>query len=73
MLINKFNNNMGMENGYLLLTKFFRECEENSEKDSRQYHIGLKSLLNINSKNTVYTNDILTLAEGLSPRLLLMR
>lgn len=69
-----FNNNVGNMNGALLLTRFYRECKsKNTPVDSRNYHIGLKSLFNDNSRDTVFLNDILILAEGISPRMLMMR
>ena len=74
MKIDTFNNNIGDYNGTMLLQKFFRDCRVNSkELDNRNYHIGLKSVLNDNTRNTIFFDDILTKAEGLSPRLLLMR
>lgn len=69
-----FSNNLGLENGYILLRKFFEDCSGYYDTvDGRNYHVGLNSLLDITEQNTEYTNNILTLAEGLSPRLLLMR
>lgn len=73
-MIETFNNNLGTDMGAALLNKFFKECREgSSERDARNYHVGLNSIFDCNDSNTVYENDVLVSAEGLSPRLLLFR
>ena len=68
--LNKFNLNQGVA----MLEKFQHQCASKAQfVDARCYHFGIKSLFNDNNKDTIYTNGVLTLAEGLSPRWLLMR
>lgn len=68
-----YNNNFGVANGNIAFQRFCNKCENNIELRSRDYHQGLKSILGNNDKDTIFTNGIMTKAEGLSPRLLLMR
>ena len=68
-----FKTNVGLITGQYLYTRFTDSCKNNNTTNSRDYHIGLKSILNPELQDTVFTDGILTKAEGLSPRLLLMR
>lgn len=66
-----FNNNFGVRSGVKLLSKYFDFKMNKKEISNRNYHEGVKSILNDNTPNTVFTCGILTCAEGITPRLLL--
>ena len=65
----KFN----ITNGVYFMETYLFKCKNMEEVDSRLYNQGLKSILNSSTEDTIYTDGVLTKAEGLSPRLLLMR
>lgn len=72
--VTALNNTYTINASISALNSFYNKLAVNSEDiNARHYHVGLKSLLRDNSKNTVYTNGVLTKAEGMSPRWLLMR
>ena len=74
MGIRKFCNSFSCEAGANCILDFWKKCiTKNNKVDSRLYHTGLKSLLGNTNEDTIYSDHILTKAEGLSPRLLLMR
>lgn len=64
----KYNNNFGVENGAKLLNKHIKECLNGGSIVNRNFHQGFKSIMNDNTKDTIYTDGILTSAEGLSVR-----
>ena len=70
-VVTKFNNNFGIQNGVKLLNKYFDFKINKKEISNRDYHEGIKSVLNNNNSNTIFCNGILISAEGITPRLLL--
>lgn len=70
-VVTKFNNNFGIQNGVKLLNKYFDFKINKKEISNRNYHEGVKSILNNNTPNTIFCNGILISAEGITPRLLL--
>lgn len=69
--ITTFNNNFGIQNGVKLLSKYFDFKMNEKEIPNRNYHEGIKSILNDNTPSTIFTCGILTRAEGITPRLLM--
>ena len=71
----KYNNSLSVSNGARLLTKFYNACLSNDYSIDKRtcYHIGLKSILYPESEDSIVIDGTLIMAEGLSPRWLLMR
>ena len=73
MSVKKIRNYFNINQGNHMLEEFYENCKLNANTDPRKYHFGLKSLIGNKDSDTIYTDGVLTKAEGLSPRLLLMR